>query len=265
MRSGPARGGTAFRRAPGAAHYAGGLHRPSGRSAVSREPLMPPASVENADALRHARARLQTLLEVNQQLARADDPRRVIAGICHAARELVGAQHALLAIGNAATGHTDEWTSSGIDAATVASMGAPALHLAFAGETLRTRTSARASNPGGDPAAVGFPAGHPPVHALMIAPIVSGQRAYGWIGVSNKMDAAHFSDDDESMLALLSSQLGRAYDHHRLLVEDTAERARFPGRDSEHREGSAVARTPEKSAVDRESLEAIGAGPFVQH
>lgn len=268
MRSGPVRDRMAFRRSPGAARCAGALHRFSGRSAMSREPLMPPASPENADALRRAGTRLQTLLEVSRQLARAGDPRHVIAGVCHAVRELVGAQHALLAVGDAATGHASEWTSSGIDAATVASMGVPVLHLAFAGETLRTREPACASNRGGDPAAVGFPAGHPPVHAWMAAPIVSGQRAYGWIVVSNKMKemkAAHFSDDDQILLELLCSQLGRAFDHHRLVAADSPERTRFPGRDSEHRKEMAQARAPEKIALERELLKAIEAGQFVLH
>ena len=226
---------------------------------------MLPNPSENADALQSPASRLRTLLEVNQQFARADDPRNMIAEFCQALRELAGAKHALLVIGESATGHADDWATSGIDAATVASMGVPLLHLAFAGETLRTRKSARVSNPPGDPAMVGFPATHPPVHALMVVPIVSRQRAYGWIGVSNKVDGGHFNDDDESLLVLLCGQLGRAYDYHRLVAEDPPERARVPGRASENPVRTRESREPEKIALEHELLEAINLAQFVLH
>jgi len=100
---------------------------------------------------------------------------------------------------------------------------------------------------------------------LMVAPIVSGQRAYGWIGVSNKVDAGHFSDDDESLLVLLCGQLGRAYDYHRLVIEDAPERGRVPGRSGEHQRGIREPRAPEKVTLERELLEAIEAGQFVLH
>lgn len=181
--------------------------------------LMTDTLPEQAQELRRTTERLQALIDVNLQLSSERDPRRLLDGVCHAARELLGAKHALLAVQESGNEVADYWATSGMDASTDAGMGAPELHAAIVGEALRTREPRRMLNPGGNPLAVGFPASHPQVFSMLVAPILSMSHAYGWVGVSDKAGAEHFSKDDERLLAMLCGLLGRTYENDRLLVE----------------------------------------------
>ena len=76
-----------------------------------------------------------------------------------------------------------------------------------------------ARNPGGDPRAVGLPAGYPALHHALIVPITSLSFSYGWLCLVNKLGAQEFSDEDEKVVAVLGAQVGRIYENGSLYTE----------------------------------------------
>ena len=81
------------------------------------------------------------------------------------------------------------------------------------------RRPQRLVNAGGDPVALGLPAGYPLAHSAVIAPIVSLSFSYGWLCLANKLGADAFSADDEKVLAILGAQVGRIYENGSLYLE----------------------------------------------
>src|SRR6202022_4361049 len=74
-------------------------------------------------------------------------------------------------------------------------------------------------NRGGDPSHGGLPLQRLPVYGLLVAPIVSPTRNYGWIALADKVGANGFSAEDELLVAALGAQLGRFYENGSLYAE----------------------------------------------
>ncbi len=67
-----------------------------------------------------------------------------------------------------------------------------------------------------DPRAVGFPAGHPEMHALLGVPIRIGKRQLGQIYLTEKIGDSEFSPDDEKIIEILAAYAGAAIENARL-------------------------------------------------
>jgi two-component system sensor histidine kinase DevS len=67
-----------------------------------------------------------------------------------------------------------------------------------------------------DPRAVGFPAGHPEMHALLGVPIRIGGRQLGQIYLTDKVGDSEFNADDEKIIEILASYAGVAIANARL-------------------------------------------------
>ena len=89
----------------------------------------------------------------------------------------------------------------------------------------------------GDPAALGLPATHPPVHSFLGVAIASRERVHGWLYLVDKLGAHEFSEVDERVAATVAAQIAVAYDnlllydeikrHHEQLTLDMAARIRL--------------------------------------
>jgi len=169
--------------------------------------------------------RLAALIDINLQLASERDRGRLLENVCHAARELFGAKYALLAVGT--DERADFIKTSGMDAATSAGLGTVELGRGAVGDVLKTQKARRVANPDGHAAAVGLPAGHPPVQSLLVAPIVSLSQIYGWIALTDKVGADGFNAEDERLLAILGGQVGRTYENGSLVKELQASEQRY--------------------------------------
>ena len=77
----------------------------------------------------------------------------------------------------------------------------------------------RGVNPGGDPASIGLPASHPPVHSYLFAPIASPSHVYGYISVAEKQGRPAFSDEDTEVISMLGALAGLAYENAELHSE----------------------------------------------
>ena len=200
----------------------------------------------NSGALRAANTRFAALIELNVQLASERDPRVLLERVCHAARDLMGAKYAVLAVATAADGDSPLFSTSGLgfggDAARRPSIDAGSL-----GKVFTERRALRVFNKEACVADIGLPDGYPPARAFLAVPLCSLTRTYGWMCLADKLDAEGFNAADERILVTLGAQVGRIYEngslyreveHHaaQLLIEmEKRERATANLRDSEMR------------------------------
>ncbi|HVL45643.1 MAG TPA: EAL domain-containing protein [Acidovorax sp.] len=163
--------------------------------------------------------RLSALTDLNLQLASERDPQVLLANVCRGARELLGAQYAVLCVVRK-HGEGAITCASGIDPAQQdGPLEQPVVSHGLLGQLRAERRPYRLVNEGADPVALGLPAGYPPVHAAVMAPIVSLSFSYGWLCLANKQGADAFSADDETVLAILGAQVGRIYENGSLYQE----------------------------------------------
>ncbi|MGZ5159732.1 MAG: EAL domain-containing protein [Burkholderiales bacterium] len=172
-----------------------------------------------ADELKIANERLAALIEINLQLASERDPQHMVESVCAAARDLIGARYAVLAVGKGRRQGTDHCATAGMDAETTGQLERPSLNAGVTGITYTQRKSQRLSGPQADARSLGLPSNHPPVHALVVAPIVSLAHVYGWICLTDKVGAVEFSTEDERLLSILAAQVGRVYENGSLFSE----------------------------------------------
>ncbi|WP_254452041.1 EAL domain-containing protein, partial [Duganella vulcania] len=71
----------------------------------------------------------------------------------------------------------------------------------------------------GDPAGLGLPASHPPVHSFLGVPIASRERVHGWLYLVDKLGADGFSEVDERVAATVAAQISVAYENLLLYEE----------------------------------------------
>jgi len=175
---------------------------------------------ETANALRLTNERLATLIDIDLQLASERNPRRLLETVCRAARDLIGAKYAMLAIGKRDDDGVAEFvTTSGMGREVSAQLGQTMLGKGVVGSANTLRRSIRVRNLEGDPGETGLPDTHPPVHNLLAAPIASLAHAYGWVCLSDKLGADEFSAEDERLLGILAAQAGRIYENGSLYLE----------------------------------------------
>src|ERR1700686_1170047 len=167
---------------------------------------------QTADELRMSNHRLAALVDINLKLVSERDHQQLLNVVCPAARNLLGAKYAALAARPSGIESEVYFVASGMDAATIASMGRPTLIDGVVGGAFVERQSRRLTNP----QATGLPTHYPPAHSLLVAPIVSPAHVHGWICLTDKIGADEFSAEDEQLLAILAAQVGPTYENGRL-------------------------------------------------
>ncbi len=138
---------------------------------------------------------------------------------CHAARDIIGARYAVAGILEDDGRRLRSFFTSGMDAAAATHLGLTDPATAGPGGVLAELRPVRLHNPSGDPTALGFSPTYPPVHSWLGAPVVSPGRAYGWLGLLNKIGTEQFSEEDERLAGILAAQVGRIYESGSLYEE----------------------------------------------
>ena len=180
--------------------------------------LMTDKLTVNMAELEAMNRRLAALTDLNLQLASERDPQVLLANVCRGARDLVGAQYAVLCVVRKHSDSTITCTS-GIEPSLTGPRDLPVVSHGLLGQLRADRRSQRLVNECGDPGQIGLPAGYPLLHTALIAPITSLSFSYGWICLANKRGADTFSADDEKILAILGAQVGRIYENGSLYLE----------------------------------------------
>ena len=172
-----------------------------------------------AEALRCVNDSLATLIDLNLQLASERDPRALLEKVCRGARGLIGAKYGFLTVGDKTGREELLFVTSGIDIATVAAAKPVRIDAGTLARVLAGKGPCRFSNPGGNPAALGLPAGFPAAYSLVAVPVVSSTSEYGWLCLVDKPGTAEFSAEDQHLLALLAAQVGCIYEYGSLYTE----------------------------------------------
>jgi diguanylate cyclase len=173
---------------------------------------------ERAADLSAANARLAALTELNLQLASEREPQALLEKVCARARDLLGARYGVLAVTERADTHSLLYYASGIEEARER-MTPPRIDAGMLGRVFRERRAWRLSNPAGDCVDAGLPPGYPPARAFLAVPVASLTQCFGWLCLADKVGAEAFSAEDERILAILGSQVGRIYENGSLYLE----------------------------------------------
>ena len=189
---------------------------------------------QNATELLAANTRFAALIELNVQLASERDPRVLLERVCHAARDLLGAKYAVLAVAATADGPTALFATSGLDL-----RGRPAqqpnVDAGSLGEVFTQRRPLRTLNKHALGIDIGLPDSYPPASAFLAAPLCSLTRTYGWLCLADKIGSDGFSAEDERIITTLGAQVGRIYENGSLYREVGATRGATAGGNGEAR------------------------------
>ena len=96
------------------------------------------------------------------------------------------------------------------------------------GELIRNPRPLRMADVGSHPYSYGFPVGHPPMGSFLGVPILVRGEPYGNLYLTEKQDAAEFTEEDEEAAILLADFAGVAIDHARRFTSSEAEREQAP-------------------------------------
>jgi two-component system, cell cycle sensor histidine kinase and response regulator CckA len=192
-----------------------GIPTPPAQSIEKKEviPVLIDAFFKKGKELDTVSLRLAALLELGLQLARPCELQPLLQKAGNAAREIVGANYAGVGILKKDGVQLDSLTLVGMDSATVEKIGKPTFDGRIFHFLMEEGKPQRAFSPDGEPAGMGLPFGHPPVHSFLGVPLQVGDHLYGWIYVAQKLSALEFDEEDERIMLALAAKIGLAYEN----------------------------------------------------
>ena len=174
---------------------------------------------ETVNDLQIANERLRALINLSLQLVSLRDPAQLLDAVCRGARELIGARHGLLAVGEPSERQATQRVASGMAADVAAGLGPIRLDKGPLARVMTERRPLRLSHLRHTAQAATLPSGHPKVRSLLAAPIASTTTVYGWICLTDKLGADSFSSGDELLLSLLAALVGRGHENGTFYVK----------------------------------------------
>lgn len=139
----------------------------------------------------------------------------VLNKVVEQARNLVGAQYGALSVIERG-GSIKEFITSGVTLEQRAAIGPPPVGHGVLGVVLHEGQHLRIPNVAAHPRSVGFPANHPVMRSLLAVPITCKSPFLGNIYLSEKLDGALFTPDDEETLERFAVQASIAIDNAHL-------------------------------------------------
>jgi signal transduction histidine kinase len=133
-------------------------------------------------------------------------------------RPLVGARYAALGIVDP-LGRIERFITAGISQEQRELIGDPPRGHGLLGLIIRENRSMRIADIAVDPNRHGFPPNHPPMMSFLGSPITVKGRTVGNLYLTDKMDAAEFSEADLRLVEMLALHAGIAIDNARLHAE----------------------------------------------
>jgi signal transduction histidine kinase len=153
------------------------------------------------------------VLSVARSVLEELDLEVVLARVLEAARDLADAHYAALGVLDDSRLQLARFLTLGIDDQTRNTIGPLPTGRGVLGELIRNPRPLRIADVGSHPYSYGFPVGHPPTSSFLGVPILVGGEPYGNLYLTEKRDAAEFSEADERSLMLLADFAGLAIDH----------------------------------------------------
>lgn len=173
---------------------------------------------KQADTLRIVNARQAALLDFYISLASEQDPGKILKEFCRAAREIIGAKYAAVGAVGQGGNSLRYFFTSGIskeDAALIT----PTPAEGILGDVLTTSRANSLCRFTGEPIDLGLGAPFSTARSVVVAPIASLRKVYGWICLAEKLGYERFDTDDESLASAFAAQVGRIYENGTLYAE----------------------------------------------
>jgi two-component system, NarL family, sensor histidine kinase DevS len=173
------------------------------------------------DAAMSEMERLRAIVDAGVALASELSLDAVLQKIVEAAAELTAARYAALGVIDPSGQSLERFIVTGIDAETQAAIGDPPRGRGILGALIQDAKPLRLDDLATDPRAVGFPANHPPMRTFLGVPILLRGVAYGNLYLTEKEGGAPFTDEDQELTTLLSTQAAVAIENARLYESAT--------------------------------------------
>ena len=156
------------------------------------------------------------LLEVRKALVAELDPETVFERILEEARRLTGARYAALGVLDEQRMELDRFVSAGVDDVTHRRIGELPRGRGVLGVLITDPRPLRLAKVDGHPNSYGFPTGHPAMTSFLGVPIVIRGQAWGNLYLTEKADAAEFTDGDEAAVIALARWAAIAIENARI-------------------------------------------------
>jgi len=158
---------------------------------------------------------LEALVEATRAIAEVLDLELVLQLIVDRVRVLVGAEYAALSIVHP-NGGIERFITSGMDADLRLAIGDPPRGHGLLGLITREGRSYRIARIADHPDSYGFPANHPPMTSFLGVPVTVRGRSVGNLYLTDKRDAAEFTEGDRLLVEMFALRAGIAIDNARL-------------------------------------------------
>jgi signal transduction histidine kinase/CheY-like chemotaxis protein len=165
--------------------------------------------------------RLGRLIELGQQLAAERHPERVLEKFCHAARDIVGAEHAAVGVVEG-DGSTPLYSCRSDAGGAGVTDGGAQTPPAVAGVVATLLEEGRTLRLGGDGEPLPgdqLPPTRASARSFLGTPITHSGHALGWLYLTDKIGADEFSEADERLAGTLATQVAVAFESARLYAE----------------------------------------------
>ena len=134
------------------------------------------------------------------------------------AARITGARYGALGVLDQQRVSLERFITTGIDEATTAAIGELPRGRGLLGAVIQSPRPIRLARMQDDPRSIGFPPGHPPMHSFLGVPIFLRNVVFGNLYLCDRLDGEPFSEEDESVVTLLASQVASAIENARLLT-----------------------------------------------
>jgi signal transduction histidine kinase len=179
-------------------------------------PLVDPAA---APRYTSTQERLERLVITTSGLIADVSLEAVLTHAVEAASQLIGAQFAAVGVLAPDGRLLESFTTFGIDEEQRARIGPPPRGHGILGLVIREGRPIRLPDLSRHPDSYGFPPHHPPMHSFLGVPISSRRGAFGNLYLTEKLDGALFTEEDEYIAVLLASTIGAVVENARLHEE----------------------------------------------
>jgi signal transduction histidine kinase len=132
------------------------------------------------------------------------------------ARDLVGAHYAALGVLNEEGSALERFLTVGLSDDEERAIGARPTGRGVLGLLISDPRPLRLANLAEHAERYGFPEGHPPMHSFLGVPVRVREEIYGNLYLTDKLEAADFSDEDEALVEALALAAGVAIENTRL-------------------------------------------------
>lgn len=165
------------------------------------------------------RHRFERLLSAGVAIFSERSLDRVLQQVVDSAREVVGARYAALGVLAPDQKSLSQFVTSGLSQAERDRIGALPTGRGLLGLVIREPKPIRTTDIGRHPKRFGFPPHHPAMKSFLGVPIVSHDRVFGNLYLTEKIGAAEFTSEDQAIAVLLATHAAVAVENARLNEE----------------------------------------------